>query len=248
MKMCSERKYREDEDHFDSFSNRSFGFEPLFEPLFEPIVSISSFFWTALQDDIPPVKINTSPEKMKYVSPHAIKVIVDIANKAKLKEVTITSTFRDDSKQVLIMYSNFSLEYNRDKTLKDSYRLYGGKGDALATTFIESKKKNLSKEETVTAMTKTALKVGFVSDHSNANYSKYNVIDIDRSKASMTESQYQALRKAALSDSRIKVVKGREEGDKALHIEIPIPSEQLRRTGTVTIDEQEIRDLNTRPN
>lgn len=148
------------------------------------------------------------------VSAYSIQVMVDLARTANLKSLTITSTYRSPQKQMEVMYYNCSLKNGVSK----GYNTYGKAGDAVIKSYETMTKAGKSREETILEMTKTAEKVGFLSNHSNTNYAEHNTIDIDYSNLSADE--YKRLKQSALNDPRIMNVKGKEEGDNALHIEI----------------------------
>jgi RHS repeat-associated protein len=153
----------------------------------------------------------------KVVSQYSLDVIKDILQEAGLNSATITSTYRAPKRQIDAMYTNLVVE-GGIQTQKD---LYGKKGDQVIDAFIEASGKSGATPESIkAAMLAKAVEVGFVSNHSSEDYAKYNVIDI--SYKSLTTSQYKALKQAALADPRIKIVLGKEEGDKALHLEIPV--------------------------
>jgi RHS repeat-associated protein len=153
---------------------------------------------------------------IEVVSSYSKQVIQSIAQEAGVTKVTVTSTYRDPAYQIGIMYDNLQ---GGDAAVKSNLKLYGPSGDAVINEFVAASKiEGATPESIKAAMMAKANEVGFVSDHSGENYSEYNVIDI--SYSSLTTKQYNALLQAALSDPRISVVKGKAEGDKALHIEI----------------------------
>lgn len=184
--------------------------------------------------DPPAVKFDASANT-EVLTAYALQVIFDIGQEANIKTIYITSTYRSPERQIQVMYYNCSLKDGVSK----GYETYGKKGDAVVKAYEESISKGLTKDQTIVEMSKTAERVGFSSDHSKSNYSTYNVIDL--SYRNLSGSEYQALRIAAESDPRIKQVFGKEEGDNALHIEIPIPSasqlasDNVFTTGEVTI-------------
>ena len=56
--------------------------------------------------------------------------------------------------------------------------------------------------------------------HSSPDYTLVNVVDIDYS--SWSKQEYSSMRNASKSDNRVLRVFGKEENDKALHLEIPV--------------------------
>jgi len=171
---------------------------------------------TGLQGE-PTVKYASGVDD-EVVSDHSKEVIKDIASTAGLTEITVTSTYRSSERQINAMYTNL-IKKDGVKTQK---ALYGSKGDQVIDAYLEaSGQKGATVESIKAAMLTKASEVGFVSNHSNSDYSVYNTIDI--SYKNLTESQYKKLKQAALDDPRVQVVLGKEEGDKALHLEIPVP-------------------------
>lgn len=168
----------------------------------------------------PPIVSFDASANSKVVSAYALQVIYDIGQQANIKNIYITSTYRSPERQIQVMYYNCALKNGVSK----GYATYGKKGDAVVKAYEESVAKGLTKNEIINEMTKIAEKIGFGSDHSKSNYGAYNVIDL--SYRNLSQSEYQALKAAAKNDPRITKVFGKEEGDNALHIEIPIPITQ----------------------
>jgi uncharacterized protein RhaS with RHS repeats len=168
-----------------------------------------------LEGGTPKIEYGTNAV-VNVVSAHSIKVIQELGQKVGMKKLLITSTYRTPEKQMNAMYTNLKKTGGVEK----NYKLYSSKGDKVIDAFVEaSNQPGATPEKIKAAMLKKAIEVGFVSGHSSQDYSKYNVIDINR--GDWSEEDYQAMKKAALEDPRIAVVKGREEGDEALHLEIP---------------------------
>ena len=152
------------------------------------------------------------------LSKHSLRVIRKIAYEAGLKEIVVTSTFRSENKQIETMYTNIVKNGVEDQ--KDTYNT---KGDAIIDVYVEkSKNKSNTPEAIMKSMLEKANELGFLSKHSSQDYSKHNAIDI--SYKYLSDEQYDNLRVAANDCEYISFVRGKEEGDAALHIEIPVLS------------------------
>jgi hypothetical protein len=151
------------------------------------------------------------------VKQYSLKVIEDLAKRAELASIRITSTFRTLDQQIDVMYENLS----QPGGVESQNKLYGMKGEKVIDAYVQERKEVAATEATIkTAMKKKAIEVGFSSQHSRPDYEQYNVIDI--SYSNWPPEVYRKMREAAEGDARVKRVKGKEENDKALHLEIPV--------------------------
>ena len=169
------------------------------------------------------VNFDTGVDK-SVVSEYTLNVIRDIAIKANIKNLTITSTYRAPERQMKAMYNNL-IKKDGVSTQKE---LYGSSGDKVIDAFVAaSAVKGATGASIQAAMLKKAEEVGFESNHSGSSYEEYNVVDI--SYKNLTTKEYNALKKAANDDDRISEVLGKEEGDAALHLEISVSKDVIQK-------------------
>jgi hypothetical protein len=109
-----------------------------------------------------------------YVSQRTINVLNEIANRAGITSITITSTIRTPHDQARIMYGNIE-KYGVAKQKK----LYADAGDKVIDAYSSAKLRNLTSDEIIAIMEAKILAIGpgKISKHT-ADPNVLNVVDI----------------------------------------------------------------------
>jgi len=165
----------------------------------------------------PPIKYYGNASQ-SHITEYSKSILQKAGGTAKLKEIPVTSTFRNASSQIDAMYNN------TEKT-GSSYQInevYGKKGDAVISAYVKAKEAGGDETSIKSAMLKEASNVGFLSTHSSPYYAKLNAVDI-----SAVGKQAENFSKA-LKEQNFKIVTRIENN--CVHAEIPqntIPLRQI---------------------
>lgn len=152
----------------------------------------------------------------KRLSPHSTAVLVDVETKAGVEWCLITSLERSPRDQARVMFRNCESQGTAEQ-----HRLYGPNGDQVIAVYEAGKSLNLPADQIIERMEQEILRLGPANvSHHCADPFKLQVIDISPRSISPS-SAVGSFIAAAKSDPRISRVLTPEDGDPAIHIEIP---------------------------
>ncbi len=156
----------------------------------------------------PPIKYYGGASQ-SHITNYTKTTIQKAGQSARFKEIPVTSTFRNASIQIDLMYKN------TEKT-GASYQInevYGKKGDAVISAYVKAKELGGDEKAIKSAMLNEANSVGLISTHSSPNYAKINAIDVSAiGKQAENFSN-------ALKEQNSKIVTRIENN--CVHVEIP---------------------------
>jgi len=140
----------------------------------------------------------------------------DLIRESGEGHINMTSTTRDESRQISAMYRN--ILRTGAQSQKDTY---SNKGDQVIDAYtIASGVPGATPASIQEAMLKKAAEVGFISGHSNPEYSKINVVDVQL-PAGRNLGQRENAFIGNIQIAAPRVIVRRENN--VLHLEVPIP-------------------------
>lgn len=150
------------------------------------------------------------------VSDYSKGILKDLMKNTGIAKFIITSTARSSYDQARIMFDNIEKH-----SVEHQKKLYGSSGDKVIDVYVEAKKQNKNRTETIVLMKAKidAIGPGKVSRHA-ADINVLNVVDI--APSSITTDKRLKFEKAVKAENRISRYFTPPK-DPAYHLEIPQP-------------------------
>lgn len=156
------------------------------------------------------------------LSEHSATVLRDVQSSANVEWCLVTSLERSPRDQARVMFRNLE-----QHGVEEQKRLYGSNGDAVIAVYEAGRHLGLGTVQLIDKMEKEIIRLGPSNvSHHCADSKILQVIDIGP-RSVMPATQIGPFIAAARADHRISRVITPEEGDPAIHLEIPQPPPKM---------------------